>query len=117
MCPWAGPTPLKRQGRCSKDAWMAKPVELTTRALKDLEKVRDYCTTHFGNEKADRIIKEIFDHIAILECPGNDFVNIGMVDNDFTHLKHDYRKIFKHYCKITYREGKSNIYVIRIFDT
>lgn len=96
---------------------MPKPVELTTRATKDLEKVRDYCTVHFGEEKADQIIDEIFDHIAILESPDHDFNSIGMVDEDFTHLKLEYRKIFKHYCKITYREGKSKIYVIRVFDT
>lgn len=58
---------------------MAKPVELTARAIKDLEKVRDYCTVHFGEEKADQIIDEIFDHIAILESPDHDFSNIGMV--------------------------------------
>lgn len=96
---------------------MAKPVELTTRAVKDLEKVRDYCTLHFGEEKADEIIDEIFDYVAILESPDHDFASIGMVDDDFTHLKRKYRKIFKNYCKITYREGKSKIYVIRVFDT
>lgn len=96
---------------------MPKPVELTTRAIKDLEKVRDYCTVHFGEEKADQIIDEIFDHIAILENPDHDFTAIGMVDDDFAHLKRSYRKIFKHYCKITYREGRSKIYVIRVFDT
>ena len=96
---------------------MPKPVELTTRAIKDLEKVRDYCTVHFGEEKADKTIDDIFDHIAILESPDHDFTTIGMVDDDFIHLKREYRKIFKHYCKITYREGRSKIYVIRVFDT
>ena len=96
---------------------MAKAVELTVRAVKDLEKVRDYCTLHFGKDKADEIIKDIFDHIAILESPDHNFASIGMVDDDFNHLKREYRKIYKHYCKITYREGSSKIYVIRVFDT
>lgn len=43
-------------------------------------------------------------------------VTLALAD-DFTHLKREYRKILKHYCKITYREGQSKIYIIRVFDT
>jgi|SRR5690554_3729715 len=96
---------------------MAKPVELTTRAIKDLEKVREHSTKNFGEEKANGIIDEIFDHIAILESPDHNFTSIGSIDADFTHLRHEYRKLIKHHCKVTYREGISKIYVIRIFDT
>ncbi|GGE19117.1 hypothetical protein GCM10010831_20340 [Psychroflexus salis] len=42
---------------------------------------------------------------------------MGALDDNFSHLKHEYRKLIIQHCKITYREGNSKIYVIRIFDT
>ena len=41
---------------------MIKPVELTTRAIKDLGKVKDYCKVHFGEEKANGMIDSDFNH-------------------------------------------------------
>ncbi len=94
-----------------------KPVELTSRAIKDLGKIKKFYIFHYGEKKGNEIVDELFDYMAILEPPDYDFKKIGTKDDDFTHLKRDYRKLIKHHCKITYREGKDNIYVIRLFDT
>ncbi len=94
-----------------------KLVKLTQRAFKDLGKIKKFYSLHYGNIKAQEIIDGLFDLMSVLEIPEADFSKIGSIDDDFTHLKYEYRKLIKHYLKITYREGKNNIYVIRIFDT
>ncbi|GGX27321.1 hypothetical protein [Aquimarina muelleri] len=43
-------------------------------------------------------------------------MSIGTVDDQFAHLKRQYRKIFAEGCKITYREGKDKIFITRVFD-
>lgn len=93
-----------------------KPVSWTNRAIKDLKKVREFYIELYGLEKAKQYTQQIYDATKILENPDYDFVNIGAVDDYFSHLKHEYRKIYEHYCKITYREGKDKIYINRVFD-
>ncbi len=70
-----------------------KPIFWTNRAIKDIEKVTRFNIKLFG------------------------FNKIGSVDEDFTHLKFEYRKLIHHHSKITYRQGKDKIYINRIFDT
>ena len=94
-----------------------KPVELTSRAIKDLQKVKSFNVELHGKAKAQKIIDTIFERLEILENPKHDFSKIGSVDEDFAYLKHEYRKLIEHHCKITYREGKTKIYVVRVFDT
>jgi len=93
-----------------------KPVDLTKRAIKDLNKIKSFNLKLIGEEKAESIIDEIFDTFSILENKNIDLKKIGAVDNEFLHLKQEYRKLFYQYYKITYREGKTNIYIIRVFD-
>ncbi len=92
-----------------------KPVYWTSRALKDLEKVTRFNAMLFGFEKAILIALELRESTEILES--SNFKEIGAVDEDFVHLKHEYRKLIHYHCKITYREGKSKIYINRVFDT
>lgn len=92
-----------------------KPIFWTNRAFKDLEKVTRFNIKLFGFNKAIEIAKEIQETTEILEL--NDFNQIGAADEDFIHLKFEYRKLIHHHCKITYREGKDRIYINRIFDT
>jgi len=96
---------------------LIKPVELTSRAIKDLKKVKNFISDLYGAPRAQEAIDEIFDLLETLENPNYDFSEIGEVDKDFEHLKYTYRKLTLHHCKITYRKGKTKIYVIRIFDT
>lgn len=96
---------------------MIKPVSWTGRALKDLYKVTLFKAQSMGGEKALKIAHTIIDAPKILENPAYDFKNIGSADESFGHLKREYRKIFCEGCKITYREGKSKIYITRVFDT
>ena len=94
-----------------------KPVKWTRRALKDLSKISVFNAKSIGKEKALQIAHKIIDVPRILENKEYDFKNIGSIDETFNHLKQDYRKIFfKHY-KITYRSGKTKVYITRVFDT
>jgi plasmid stabilization system protein ParE len=88
-----------------------KLVFWTNRAVKDLEKVTRFNSKLFVFNKAI----EIQEGTEILES--SDFNKISSIDEDFTHLKFEYRKLIHHHCKITYREGKNKIYINRIFDT
>ena len=92
-------------------------VQLTSRALKDLQNVRGFNDLLYGVSKSKKIINTIFETIEILENPDVDFTEIGAIDEDFVHLKYDYRKLITSHYKITYRKNKSKKYVVRIFDT
>jgi plasmid stabilization system protein ParE len=94
---------------------ISKPVFWTNRAIKDLEKVTRFNIKLFGFNKAIEIANEIQGETEILES--KDLNKIGSIDEDFTHLKFEYRKLIHYHCKITYREGKDKIYINRIFDT
>jgi len=94
-----------------------KRVELTSRAIKDLKKVKSFNLDLYGIVRAQEIIDTIFELLETLENPNYNFTEIGEVDKDFDHLKYSYRKLTLHHCKITYRKGKTKIYVVRIFDT
>lgn len=97
--------------------FIVKPVNWTKRALKDLNNVSIFNSKSLGKETALEIAHKIIDAPKILENPEYDFKNIGSIDESFSHLKYEYRKIFYSYCKITYREGKTKIYITRVFDT
>jgi plasmid stabilization system protein ParE len=92
-------------------------VELTSRALKDLQKIRGFNDVLYGIPKSKEIINTVFKTIEILEIPDFDFTEIGSIDEDFVHLKYEYRKLIENHYKITYRKTKSKIYVVRVFDT
>lgn len=94
-----------------------KPVELSSRALKDLQKAKSFNLKLYGRQKAEEIINDIFQRIESLEKPDNKFISIGAIDETFKDLKRNYRKLIAGHYKITYREGKTKIYVVRIFDT
>lgn len=94
-----------------------KPVFWTTRAIKDLEKVTRFNAFLYGFKKAVQIAIKIQKGTEILENPKYDFSEIGQIDTEFIHLKRNYRKLIDGHCKITYREGKTKIYINRIFDT
>lgn len=94
-----------------------KPVELTARAIKDLNKIKDFNTELYGEIKAQEITDTIFKRLEILGNPDVDLTGVGTIDTAFSHLKHQYCKLILPHYKITYREGKVKIYVIRVFDT
>ena len=92
-----------------------KPIYWTARAVKDLEKVTRFNAILYGFKKAIVIATELSKSTEVLE--NDNFKEIGSVDEDFVHLKHEYRKLIHNHCKITYREGKTKIYINRVFDT
>lgn len=96
---------------------ITKPVFWTTRAVKDLEKATRFNAILYGFDKAKQIALELQKNSEILENSNSDFSKIGSIDHEFVHLKRNYRKLIDGHFKITYREGKTKIYINRIFDT
>jgi hypothetical protein len=70
----------------------------------------------YGEEKSKEIANNIFLKVQLLESENVDLTNVGAIDEQFSHLKHQYRKLIDKYCKITYREGQTKMYVVRVFD-
>lgn len=93
-----------------------KPVKWTRRALKDLSKITVFNAKIIGKEKALKIAHNLIDAPKILENTKYDFENIGTVDEAFSHLKYEYRKIFYKNYRIIYRNGKTKTYITRFFD-
>ncbi len=93
-----------------------KPVFWTKRSSKDLEKIVRFNNKQKGKEKSREIAYNIRKSTEQLENPEYDFMSIGTIDDQFAHLKRQYRKIFAEGCKITYREGKDKIFITRVFD-
>jgi plasmid stabilization system protein ParE len=96
---------------------ITKPVFWTTRAIKDLEKATRFNALLYGFDKAIQIALKLQKGTEILGNPKYDFSEIGSIDAEFAHLKRNYRKLIDGHLKITYREGKTKIYINRIFDT
>lgn len=92
-------------------------VLLTERALKDLQKIRTFNDKLYGVIKSKEIIDGVFKKIEILEIQEFDYTELGSIDEDFVHLKHNYRKLIESHYKITYRTSKNTVFVVRIFDT
>lgn len=99
------------------DKRIIKPVFWTTRATKDLEKTTKFYIKLYGAKKAGKIATELRQYTESLERENVDTSRTGSIDESFSHLKHVYRKLTKEHCKITYREGKTKIYIVRVFDT
>ncbi len=85
--------------------------------VKDLEKTTKFYFELYGRTKTRKIITELQKSTEILEQGNLDSSKIGAIDESFSHLKNEYRKLINHHCKIIYREGKTNIYIVRIFDS
>ena len=94
-----------------------KPIKWSTRAAKDLEKITKFYIQLYGNSKAREIVTELRKSTEILEKENVDTSKIGAINASFSHLKYDYRKLLMHHCKITYREERNNIFIVRVFDT
>jgi len=94
-----------------------KTVFWTSRATRDLPKTIEFYVELYGNVKAQKVATELRQKTDILQRTDVDFTESGSIDKAFSHLKHTYRKLNHHHCKITYRIGKSKIYMVRVFDT
>ena len=93
------------------------PILWTTRATRDLQKTIEFYIELYGRVKAREIATEIRQKTETLERTDVNITASGSIDKAFSHLKHTYRKLNYHHCKITYRIGKSKIYIVRVFDT
>ena len=82
-----------------------------------MQKISVFNDNLYGASKSKEIIDDIFKELEILENLTINFTEIGAIDEEFIHLKYEYRKLVINHYKITYRKGKSAIYIVRIFDT
>ena len=94
-----------------------KPVVWSLRATKDLEKITRFYIDLYGHDKARKIVLDLRECTEILEREDIDTSEIGTIDVAIIHLKQNYRKLLHHHFKITYREGKTKFYIVRVFDT
>lgn len=92
-------------------------IEWTSRAKKDLRKVYLFNCELAGEDKAFKLINQIIIRIDMLS--DSRFVQIGSIDEQFSHLRHKYKKLIEGNIKITYRlsESKPVVYINRVFDT
>lgn len=61
-----------------------------------------------------QITDKLVERIEKLENP---IFRKDPIDESFSHLKYEYRKMLDDYIKVTYRIGKTKIYIVRVFDT
>lgn len=80
-------------------------------------KVTKFNIKLYGPDRALEISTSLRKSTEILESSEANVTEIGSLDDSFRHLKFEYRKLINNYCKITYRVGKTKIYIIRVFDT
>lgn len=94
-----------------------KSVIWSNRATQDLKKITEFYIELYGYSKTRQIVTKLRESTEVLESKNVNTSKIGSVDQSFKHLKGTYRKLLNHHCKITYREEKTNIYIVRVFDT
>ncbi|TAJ14675.1 type II toxin-antitoxin system RelE/ParE family toxin [Marinilabiliaceae bacterium JC017] len=94
----------------------AYQIVWTSRAVKDLRKVYNFNVEVRGEDKAFELTQFLIDRVTLLS--NKKFIEMGVVDEDFKHLKRTYRKLIEGDVKITYRISslKSIVYINRVFD-
>ena len=92
-------------------------VVWTSRAASDLKNVYHFYSQLIGEQKAFDFILLLLERVDRLS--DKRFIKIGAIDEEFKHLKRDYRKLIEGDVKITYRLSTSKpiVYINRIFDT
>ena len=92
-------------------------ISWTSRAVKDLRKIYNYYKDQIGEDKAFEIIQTVVNKVDVLS--DSKFVEIGAIDDQFSHLKRRYKKLIEHNIKITYRtsDNSNTVYINRVFDT
>lgn len=95
----------------------AYEINWTKRATKDLRKVYEFNIDLFGEEKSFVFIHLLLEMVDLLS--DKKFVKMGAIDEEFKHLKREYKKLIEGYIKITYRisTNKPIVYINRVFDT
>ncbi|MCK4923008.1 MAG: type II toxin-antitoxin system RelE/ParE family toxin [Bacteroidales bacterium] len=89
----------------------------TSRAASDLKKVYHFYKQLIGEQKAFDLIMLLFKQVDRLS--DKRFIKMGASDDEFEHLKRDYRKLIEGDIKVTYRLSisKTIVFIIRLFDT
>ena len=92
-------------------------IKWTSRAKNDLRKVYEFYVELAGEEKAFEIITSIIALVGALSDAR--FVRMGPTDEQFRHLKHQYKKLIDKNVKVTYRLSVSKpvVYINRVFET
>lgn len=89
----------------------------TSRAVSDLKKVYHFYAQITSEQKAFDLVLILLERVDSLS--DKRFVKMGATDEEFKHLKKDYKKLIEGNIKITYRFSTSKpiVYINRVFDT
>ncbi len=70
-----------------------------------------------GESKAFEIVESLLERVDLLA--DKRFVKMGAIDEQFRHLKYEYKKLIEKNVKITYRVSASKpiVYINRVFET
>ena len=92
-------------------------IKWTSRAVRDLRKIYHFYTDKRGEKKAFKMVQSILKKVDVLS--DKRFTRIGAIDEEFKHLKREYKKLVVRNIKITYRLSSSTptVYINRVFDT
>lgn len=92
-------------------------IKWTSRAAKDLRKIYSFYSELYSEDMAFKLTGQLMNKVDLL-CDKR-FLKIGTIDNEFSHLKHHYKKLVQKHIKITYRlsTNKPIVYINRVFDT
>jgi plasmid stabilization system protein ParE len=92
-------------------------IKWTSRAVRDLRKIYHFYTDQRGEEKAFSLVQSILRKVDVLS--DKRFTGMGAIDEEFKHLKREYKKLIVRNIKITYRLSSSHpiVYINRVFDT
>jgi plasmid stabilization system protein ParE len=92
-------------------------IKWTARAIKDLQKVYFFNIDLMGEEKSFALIERLLGRVERLA--DKRFVKMGPFDEQFSHYRRNYKKLFEGHLKITYRlsSDQTCVYINRVFDT
>lgn len=95
-------------------AGKVKGVFWTNRSKSDVQKTISFYKKLYGKERTKKLISSAVQAVEDLE---NGITKRGAIDDGMSHLKRTYRKLVINHIRVSYREGKDKIYIVRFFDT
>ena len=91
-----------------------KEIIWTKTAIKDLNKIYEFNTPVFGEEKSFNFIVHLIEEVNLLE---DGYIAIGARYRSKRYPELDYRKLVSSHYLIIYRAKGKKVYINKIFDT
>lgn len=81
--------------------------------MKSLKRMYDFRKSHSGVDTARKFRKDLFDALEGLK----NFPRLGKKETSLVDFESEYRSLIVEKCKIIYRIGEKEIFIIEVFDT